>query len=119
MRIRCDYTICSNECKYFEYCNLHQPSNFSLVQVREELNWNVSYLNEINRGINHFNNMLFQFEHNQLPLFIMGHTSKEKISNKITQLRTEKKETITKIKEYQIKEKNIIKILERRNLGGI
>jgi methionine salvage enolase-phosphatase E1 len=87
-----------------------------LVCLRRELNWKVNRLNEINQGINHFNNMLFQFEHNNLPAFIMEHTSKEKINKKITELRLEKKETIQSIREYQIQERNILKILERREL---
>lgn len=115
MRINCDYVNCTDKCKHYHVCPLHQPSNSSLSMLRNELNWKVGRLNEINQGISHFRNMSYQFEMGILPTEIAWHTSKEKINNKINELYLEKKELIQSIRECQLKEKNIVKILERRD----
>lgn len=58
--------------------------------------------------------MLFQYKQGLLPDFIAEHISINTIEHEIKKLRKEKKDILSEIKEYQIKENNISKILKRR-----
>lgn len=112
--IRCDFETCTMECKYYRSCNLHQPITSQLLYVRKELNWLSNHLREVNEGINHFNTMLIQYERGNLSEFIVDHISRNTIENLLSDLHSEKRETISQIREYQIKENNMVKILNRR-----
>lgn len=113
MMIRCDYVKCEN-CNVFDVCNLHQTTTSQLTMIRKELNWKVNRLKEINQGISHFKTMLLQFKRKELPDFIMQHTSETLIAESLNLLYSEKQTLQAEIKENQIMEKNIIKILKRR-----
>lgn len=114
MKINCNWETCNSECKYFKSCNLHQPATSQLILICNQLDWLSVHLDEINKGINHFKNMLFQFKQGLLSDFIMKHTSRNTIETKLRELNDEKLRTISEIREYQIKEKNMRKILNRR-----
>ena len=114
MKINCDWEKCVSDCKYFDVCNLHEPFNTELFRVNVQLNWLVQRLSEINNGIGHFNTILFQLKHGQLSQFVMEHMSEYSINKKLAELKIEKEQTMVEIRKYQVKEKNMRKILKKR-----
>lgn len=114
MEIKCNFEKCSVECKFFSMCNLHEPTTFDLLLIKRELSWKVNRLNEVNRGINHFNSLLLQYNHNQLSDFITKHFSKRIVETKLQKLYAERNELTKEIKNYQTMERNINKILAKR-----
>lgn len=112
MRIKCDWEVCSNKCMYYSSCILHQPAHSNLIKVEEELYWNVNRLNELSRGINQYKQELFQY--NDLPESIKKYVSRESLQELIHQAEEEKLKVQSTIRELQIKELNMRKILQRR-----
>ena len=113
MKINCNYVKCEN-CNVYDKCNLHKIANFQLLNTRQQLNWSISRFNEIVEGINHFNSTLIQYNQGELSDFVMKHISKHTIQQRLSSLHSEKTELLLEIKRLQTKEKNIIKIINRR-----
>lgn len=113
MKIRCDQETCSTNCRYYAPCNLHQSSHFNLLQVENELSWNINRLNELNKGINRYKQELNQYD--DLPQLIKKYISKQDIQDSLRKAENEKLEVQKMIRELQVKELNMRKILERRS----
>lgn len=112
MRIRCDWEKCSNKCRYYSSCILHHPTHSNILRVEEELSWNVNRLNELSRGINQYKQELFQYD--DLPKMVREHLAKETLQELIHNAEEEKETVQSRIRELQIKELNMRKILQRR-----
>jgi|GEM_PF-6713897 adenylosuccinate lyase len=110
--INCDFERCTDKCTYYESCILHHPSHFNQLQVEEELKWNVNRLNELTRGINQYKQSLYEYD--RLPDEVQKYLSREKLQDLIRKSELEKQEVQSTIRELQIKELNIRKILQRR-----
>lgn len=112
MNINCNFVKCEN-CDVFDVCNLHQKTSFEALKIRQQINWNVKRLNEIHNEINHFNTTLVQYKRMELSPFIMEYLNIDDIQEILENLHHERTTLRSQIRKLQIKEKNIIKILNR------
>lgn len=109
--IKCDFEKCSANCRYYNSCILHQTSHFNQLRIEDNLKWNVNRLNELTTGINRYKQSLNQYY--ELPKTVRKHIQRDEFKELIKKAETEKKEIQQEIRELQIKELNIRKILER------
>lgn len=112
--INCDFEECTSLCKNYYICSLHTPFNQRLGELRSMIIWDYKRIHEINKGINHCKEMIYAFNHNELPEIVSEYFSERIMLEQIRSLREEKNQLVSELRELQIKEKNIMKILKRR-----
>lgn len=54
MMIRCDYSSCTSECKYYNRCNLHEPASSPLINIQKEIGFNLNKLRSIDASLKLF-----------------------------------------------------------------
>lgn len=112
MKIKCDWEECTLKCKYYSVCPLRRAYSPQLSQLSKEREWYIKKLNQLNGGINEYSNAIKDYD--ALPDIIKKRISLNELHEILEQMKIEKKEILVEIKKIQVKESNIMKILNRR-----
>ena len=113
--IRCNYSSCTSECKYYAQCNLHEPASSPLINIQKEIGFNLNKLRSIDDSLKLFITTTRDIKQGKYPDNIKK-PSDVYYGLQGSSLLEEKAELREIIKELRRREKNIEYICNRGKL---
>ena len=111
MKINCNYPPqegCEN-CNFNEYCPLIQPSHINLINIRKEIVFKLNQLELLNNGI-----ITMATNIKAVKQGLVDFVSLEECESILTDQKNKKKEMSLDIRDLRKRERNILKVIERR-----